>query len=60
MMSLESVDSEAKETRYVKKHYPLITSFNGKSEALADEFAVAFGLPLNDWLAIRMLSIRPG
>jgi hypothetical protein len=45
MMSLESVDSEAKETRYVKKHYPLITSFNGKPQALADEFAVAFGLP---------------
>ena len=60
MMSLESVDSEAKETRYVEKHYPLTTSFNAKPHALADEFAVAFGLPLNDWLAIRMLSIRKG
>jgi len=57
---LESVDSEAKETRYVKKHYPWMTSFNGKPQALADKFAVAFGLPLNDWLAIRMLSIRKG
>jgi hypothetical protein len=55
MMSLESVDSEATETRYDKKHYPLITSFNGTPQALADKFAVAFGLPLNDWLAIRIL-----
>jgi hypothetical protein len=38
----------------------LTTSFNGKPQALADEFAVAFGLPLIDWLAIRMLSIHPG
>ena len=60
MMSLESVDSEAKGTRHVEKHYPLTTSFNGKPQALADEFAVAFDFPLNDWLAIQMLSIRPG
>ena len=60
MMSLESVDSEAKETRHVEKHYPLTTSFNGKPQALADEFAVASGVPLNDWLSIRMLSIRQG
>jgi hypothetical protein len=48
MMSLESVDSEAKGTRHVEKHYPLTTSFNGKPQASLPDFAYACGSPLNE------------